>query len=91
MATFRIGQSIKTDVPGIEVDAGLPLGRHQFRLVVVNDAGRESLPVQALVDIRRLLVVDPLDRPVLTDPLDGPVRITRLNRPLPTRPPRRQR
>lgn len=86
MATFKIGQTLATTEPAIVVDGGLPLGRHLFRLVVVDDSRRESLPQDAIVEVRRLLVTDPLDRPLPTQPpLDGPILIDRLNRPVPIR------
>jgi hypothetical protein len=46
MAVFVINTDIKTDTPTIEVtvspDKPLPLGRHRFRLVVVDDSGNTS-------------------------------------------------
>lgn len=53
MATFVINQEIKTDAPTIEVtvarDAPLALGRHTFRLIVVDDAGNTSVPDDVIV------------------------------------------
>ena len=48
MAVFVINTDIKTETPTIEVtlspDRPLPLGRHRFRLVVVDDSNNSSAP-----------------------------------------------
>ena len=48
MAKFSIGVSVETADPGVEVtinaDSALPVGRHRFQLVVVDDSGNSSLP-----------------------------------------------
>ncbi len=51
MAEFVINQDVNTDVPTVEVtisaNNALPVGRHRFRLVVVDDSGNVSLPDEA--------------------------------------------
>lgn len=46
MAEFVVNQSVTTDQPVVEVTVSankpLPIGRHRFRLVVVDDAGNRS-------------------------------------------------
>lgn len=53
MAEFIINQEVKTDTPTVEVtlstDKPLPLGRHTFRLVVVDDSGNTSIPDEVIV------------------------------------------
>ncbi len=53
MAEFIINQEVKTDTPTVEVtlspDRPLPLGRHTFRLVVVDDSGNSSIPDDVIV------------------------------------------
>jgi hypothetical protein len=72
MARFVLNQTIETAEPTIAVDAGLPPGRHRFQLVVIDDAGRRSRPVEAIVEIQREIVRPP---PVIrTEPRAGPVR-----------------
>ena len=72
MARFALNQTIETAEPTIAVDPGLPPGRHRFQLVVIDDAGRRSRPVEAIVEIQREIVPPP---PVIrTDPRAGPVR-----------------
>ncbi len=48
MAVFVINTDIKTDTPTIEVtvspDRPLALGRHKFRLIVLDDSGNKSAP-----------------------------------------------
>lgn len=48
MAEFRPGVDIKTDTPTVEVTVSpnnpLPLGRHVFRLVVMDDSNNASVP-----------------------------------------------
>ena len=48
MAVFVINTDIATDTPTIEVTVSanqpLPLGRHRFRLIVVDDSGNKSAP-----------------------------------------------
>jgi hypothetical protein len=48
MAEFTINTDISTDTPTIEVtvspDRPLALGRHRFRLIVVDDSGNKSVP-----------------------------------------------
>ena len=56
MATFKPGVPVVTAEPTIEVtvtpDAPLPVGRHRFQLVVVDDSGNESAPSIAEVIVR---------------------------------------
>lgn len=53
MAEFILNQEVKTDVPTVEVTIStarpLPLGRHTFRLVVVDDSGNTSIPDDVVV------------------------------------------
>jgi hypothetical protein len=48
MAEFVVNQDVKTDVPNVEVtitaNTALAIGRHRFRLIVVDDSGNTSLP-----------------------------------------------
>lgn len=53
MADFTINTDIATDTPTIEVtvntDKPLALGRHRFRLIVVDDAGNKSVGDEVVV------------------------------------------
>jgi hypothetical protein len=72
MARFALKQTIETAEPTIAVDPGLPPGRHRFELVVIDDAGKRSQPVEAIVEIQPEIVPPP---PVIrTDPRAGAVR-----------------
>lgn len=51
MTQFVIGQAVTTNVPRVLVDAGLPAGRHRFRLVVVDSAGNRSQPDDRVVQV----------------------------------------
>ncbi|MBN8442663.1 MAG: hypothetical protein J0M28_13350 [Thauera sp.] len=55
MAEFIINREVRTDTPTVEVTIGaanaLPLGRHTFRLVVVDDSGNSSIPDDVVVII----------------------------------------
>lgn len=55
MAVFVINTDIKTDTPTIEVtlspERPLPIGRHRFRLVVVDDSNNNSAPDEVEVII----------------------------------------
>jgi hypothetical protein len=68
MPEFLPGQPIATDVADIEVSvtpaSPLPVGRHRFSLVVVDDSGNQSEP-----DVHEVIVRD-ATRP--TAVLDGP-------------------
>jgi hypothetical protein len=48
MADFIINNEVKTDTPTVEVTLSpsnpLPLGRHTFRLVVVDDSATARFP-----------------------------------------------
>lgn len=48
MAEFILNQDVETDVPTVEVtitaNNPLPLGRHRFRLIVVDNSGNRSAP-----------------------------------------------
>ena len=76
MARFDLNTPITTREPTVPVDAGLPLGRHLFRLEVIDRQGRRSTPNDAIVEVQRI-VVDP--RPPGPPPIvpTGPVIITR--------------
>ena len=53
MAEFVLNQDITTTTPTIEVTVSrerpLPVGRHQFRLIVADDSGNSSVPDTVLV------------------------------------------
>ena len=74
MARFVVGTPQVTREPTIVVDAGLPVGRHRFRLEVLDSTGLRSRPDDAIVDVQRI-IVDP--GPVITSgptiPTPGPV------------------
>ena len=48
MAEFILNQNVETDTPTVEVtisaNAPLPLGRHRFQLIVLDDSGNRSAP-----------------------------------------------
>ena len=73
MATFTVNQPIVTREPAITVDAGLPIGRHRFRLEVTDTAGLVSKPMEVIVTVRRPLILDPgtvVVGPVIPTPID---------------------
>ena len=74
MTQFVVGKPVTTDVPSVVVDAGLPVGRHRFRLTVIDTAGNESRPNEAVVQVVPLTVVVPGQpvTPVVLNPA-GPV------------------
>jgi len=51
MAAFEPNRPISTDRPSVVVDAGLQPGRYRFRLVVIDEAGNESLPSDQIITI----------------------------------------
>ena len=72
MADFVINQDITTNTPTIEVtinaDKPLPLGRHTFRLVVVDDSGNKSVPD----DVQIIIADTTAPTAVLTLPKTAP-------------------
>ena len=52
MPRFEPGQTVKTREPRVQVDAGLPTGRHRFQLVVVTDGGQRSAPDVVTVEVQ---------------------------------------
>jgi hypothetical protein len=58
MAIFTPGvdTAVRADEPSLEVRIGrdnpLPVGRHQFQLIVTDDAGNESEPVSIFIIVR---------------------------------------
>ena len=56
MSDFVIGQPVETADPGVEVtisaDNPLPVGKHVFSLVVVDDSGNESQPDEVTVIVK---------------------------------------
>lgn len=51
MAKFAPGVPQTTKVPQVSVDAGLKVGMHRFRLVIVGEVGGESPPDETLVQV----------------------------------------
>jgi hypothetical protein len=52
MATFTVGKPIRTNTPGISVDADmLPVGIHRFRLEVVGANGVMSIGDERLIEV----------------------------------------
>jgi hypothetical protein len=58
MAKFNVGSAVITEVPEVLVDAGIPAGRHRFRLVVIDSAGNTSRPDEIV------LAINPLGLPI---------------------------
>ncbi len=74
MAVFRVNVPVTTTEPVATVDAGLPIGRHRFRLVVVDTAGLRSAPHEAVVAVQRQIDPGPIvvtPGPVVVNP--GPI------------------
>lgn len=104
MVSFVTGTAVKTDTPDVLVDAGLPVGRHRFQLVVMDNGGTRSQPDEIVVQIRRG-VVPPVTGPVITGPVvlgpfvpgpvtgpvTGPVVNPPITRPQVVQPIRRKR
>lgn len=51
MARFEPNVPIKTTEASVEVDAGLPVGRHRFRLEVSGASGGSSAPMDIVVEV----------------------------------------
>jgi hypothetical protein len=53
MAEFIVNQDVETETPTVEVTISpnnpLRLGRHRFRLIVVDDSGNKSIPDEVVV------------------------------------------
>jgi hypothetical protein len=56
MSDFVIGKPVESEDPGVEVtvnaDHILPVGKHTFQLVVVDDSGNESKPAEVTIIVR---------------------------------------
>ncbi len=72
MAVFRVGTPVETKEPRVEVsvtpDNMLPIGKHLFRLTVVDDSGNVSKPSDVVVVV--------LDDQAPTAILKAPSRIS---------------
>jgi hypothetical protein len=53
LVTLVVNRPVKTDSPTLQVDNQLRPGAHVFRLVVVDDSGRESRPDEITVTVQR--------------------------------------
>lgn len=51
MARFEPNVPVKTAESSVEVDAGLPVGRHRFRLEVSGASGGTSAPMDIVVEV----------------------------------------
>ncbi len=70
MTRFIVGGTISTDTPGVEVDAGLAVGFHRFRLSVADAAGTTSAPDEVVVEVRSIRPTPiPTPTPVIRTPL----------------------
>ena len=76
MARFVVGTPQTTREPTITVDAGLPVGRHRFRLEVIDASGLRSAPDHAIVEVQRIIInpgpITPTPGPIIPTP--GPIR-----------------
>ncbi len=72
MTTLVPNQPIRTREPRLTIDGNLPLGRHRFRLVVVDNDGNRSAPDEIIVAIVRG-IIDPFPNPL--DPRRPPTPI----------------
>lgn len=76
MARFEVGTSIESREPRMTVDGGLPVGRHRFRLQVIDSAGNRSRADVVEVVIQRTILrppEDPVVRPPIRPIVDRPV------------------
>ena len=88
MARFVVGQPITTTVPIIDVDPGLPVGRHRFQLEVMDadrNVSRADVAEVEIVDFRipptRIptdTILTPTD-PIIRFPTDPVIRTTVIN------------
>ncbi|MEC5385347.1 hypothetical protein VVD49_06405 [Uliginosibacterium sp. H3] len=72
MAKFVAGKPQTTSTPGITVDAGLDVGFHRFRLVVIDDQGKASKADELVVEVRSGRIVIPggiVTPPIVTRPI----------------------
>ncbi len=94
MARFDVRTPITTREPTIVVDAGLPIGRHRFRLEVIDAAGQRSAPDDAVVEVQRIIIDPgriPTPGPVIPTPIfptPGPITGPVIPTPPINRPPR---
>src|SRR5689334_1287692 len=73
MARFAVRTPITTRESTITVDEGLAIGRHRFRLEVIDSAGLRSAPDEIVVEVQRI-IVDPgpvAPGPIVVNP--GPI------------------
>lgn len=52
MTKFVVGQPVVTTLPSVVVDAGLPIGTHNFQLQVVDSSGLKSAVAKATVKVQ---------------------------------------
>ena len=55
MPRFQPNNMVETTEPSITVDRGLNPGLYRFQLVVIDNAGRQSEPVERVVRIVRVI------------------------------------
>lgn len=51
MTQFVVGEPVTTEKPFVDVDAGMPVGLHRFRLEVFGASGQISAPSELVVQI----------------------------------------
>lgn len=56
MADFATRKKFTTVKPQLSVVGTLPVGKHTFQLVVVDDSGNVSRPVKAVVEITPVIL-----------------------------------
>lgn len=75
MAEFIVNQEIETATPTIEVtlspNSPLKLGRHRFRLVVVDDSDNKSIPDEVIVIVADRAAPTAVLRAPQTTPFDA--------------------
>lgn len=52
MADFRRIKVVQTKNPFVQVEAGLPAGKHRFQLIVTDSQGNRSKAAEVVVEIR---------------------------------------
>lgn len=85
MPVLTPGRALRSREPRLVVENELAPGRHLFQLVVVDDGGLESAPVELVVNVVRRVTppVGPRDPRIL----DPRLRDPRIFRPSPPPPP----